>query len=317
MKEIWYASVLALFLLGLLLWGGLDFDAGAHALGGNPFLRGAVLPRALNIAHRGASSLAPENTLAAARKALELGADAWEIDVQLTKDGELILMHDETLERTTNAPQLFPNRHPWRVRDFTLEEIKRLDAGSWFIEQDPFGEIAAGHISREELESYRGEPVPTLREALEFTKEHDWLVNVELKLPKVEAAEARRLGEEMLGKALTLIRELGLEDRVLISSFDHSLIYKLKRRAPGIAGALLIATALRDPVGYMAQAGADVYSPGRLAFQAEAVRKLRDAGYGVIVWTINDPEEMGRMLEAGVTGIITDYPQRLRELLGR
>ncbi len=314
MRKLWHGSVLLLFGL-VFLWFWATGLGDGHA-SQNPFLRGASPPRALNIAHRGASSLAPENTLAAASKAWELGADAWELDVQLTKDGELIVMHDDTLERTTNAPQLFPDRRPWRVLDFTLAEIRQLDAGSWFVERDPFGEIAAGHVTAEELEGYRGEPVPTLREALQFTKEHDWLAVVELKVPKAEAAEARRLGEELLAKTIALVRELGMEAKVLISSFDHSLIYRLKRRAPEIAGALLIATAVRDPVRYMAQAGADVYSPGMLAFQAEAVHELREAGYGVIVWTVDDPAEMARVLEAGVTGIITDYPQRLRPLLG-
>ena len=98
----------------------------------------------LNIAHAGARSLAPENTLAAARKALEVGADLWETDVAVTSDGELILFHDDSLARTTNAPVRFPDRSPWTFTTFTLAEIRSLDAGSWFVETDPFGQIAAG-----------------------------------------------------------------------------------------------------------------------------------------------------------------------------
>jgi glycerophosphoryl diester phosphodiesterase len=135
----------------------------------------------LVIAHRGARSLAPENTLAAAMAAWRLGADGWELDVRMTKDGELILMHDETLSRTTNAPSLFPNRSPWLVSDFTLEEIKMLDAGSWFVDQDPYGTIAAGEVSPEEAAKFRGEKVPTLKEALALTKELGFWVNIELK----------------------------------------------------------------------------------------------------------------------------------------
>jgi glycerophosphoryl diester phosphodiesterase len=129
------------------------------------------ISRPLVIAHRGARSLAPENTLAAAIAAWRLGADGWELDVRMTKDGELILMHDETLSRTTNAPSLFPNRSPWLVSDFTLEEIKMLDAGSWFVDQDPYGTIAVGEVSPEEAAKFRGEKVPTLKEALALTKE--------------------------------------------------------------------------------------------------------------------------------------------------
>ena len=98
----------------------------------------------LNIAHRGARSLAPENTLAAAQKGLDTGADMWELDVGMTADGALFLIHDDTLERTSNAAQVFPQRAPWRVHEFTFDEIRQLDFGSWFVEQDPFGQIAAG-----------------------------------------------------------------------------------------------------------------------------------------------------------------------------
>src|SRR6056297_3325387 len=101
----------------------------------------------INIAHRGAGSIAPENTLIAARKAHALGADYWEFDVQLTGDHRLILMHDDTLERTTNVEEVFPNRTSYRVGNFTLEEIRTLDAGSWFVNDDPFGEVEKGNVS--------------------------------------------------------------------------------------------------------------------------------------------------------------------------
>ena len=100
----------------------------------------------LNIAHRGASSLAPENTLAAARKALDLGADMWELDVQMTADGELVILHDNTLKRTSNVETIFPVRRPWRVHQFNLNEIRQLDFGSWFEEQDPFGQVLFNDI---------------------------------------------------------------------------------------------------------------------------------------------------------------------------
>ena len=117
-----------------------------------------------------ARSLAPENTLAAARKALEIGADLWELDVAMTADGELFVVHDDTLERTSNVREVFPDRKPFSNYLFTLEEVKRLDFGSWFVSTDPFKQIAAGNVSAAEQESYRGEKAPTLREALAFTR---------------------------------------------------------------------------------------------------------------------------------------------------
>ncbi|MBW2561125.1 MAG: glycerophosphodiester phosphodiesterase, partial [Deltaproteobacteria bacterium] len=123
------------------------------------------------IAHRGARSLAPENTLAAARRAREAGADLWETDVTVTKGGELVLLHDESLTRTTDVRDRFPNREPWHCSAFILREIRLLDAASWFEKADPFGQIAAGVVGKEDLSAYRGERIPTLREALQFTRD--------------------------------------------------------------------------------------------------------------------------------------------------
>ena len=95
--------------------------------------------RTLNIAHRGARSIAPENTLAAALKALQSGADLWELDVVMTADGEPVVIHDKDLSRTSNVESVFPSRRPWLVHEFSLEEIRRLDFGSWFKAMDPFG----------------------------------------------------------------------------------------------------------------------------------------------------------------------------------
>jgi glycerophosphoryl diester phosphodiesterase len=133
------------------------------------------------IAHRGASSIAPENTIAAARKAWEIGADLWETDVAVTKDEHLILHHDDSLERTTNVKQVFPDKSSFIFTRYTLEQIKKLDTGFQYIETDPFGEIKKGSLSQEYLTSLRGEKVPTLEEALLFTKGKNWKINIELK----------------------------------------------------------------------------------------------------------------------------------------
>ncbi len=97
--------------------------------------------RVINIAHRGARSLAPENTLAAARKALDAGADMWELDVCLSRDGELVVIHDSTLKRTSNVQEVFPLRRPYHVHDFTLEELHRLDFGSWYVRKTHSGRL--------------------------------------------------------------------------------------------------------------------------------------------------------------------------------
>jgi glycerophosphoryl diester phosphodiesterase len=156
--------------------------------------------------------LAPENTLASARKALELGADMWELDVAVTSDNDLVVLHDDTLDRTCNVKDLFPGKVPWRVWEFTLAEIKTLDCGSWFNKTDPFGQIKAGAVSQDEQESYVGEPMPTLREALQFTLDNNWRVNVELKDQPIE-----KLGKPLVEKTVNLISELHKGDK----SFPH------------------------------------------------------------------------------------------------
>ena len=172
------------------------------------------MTRVLNIAHRGARSLAPENTLAAARMARHAGADMWELDVAVSADGALFVMHDDSLQRTTNAALRFPDRAPWTFSGFTLAELEQLDYGSWFSESDPFGEAAAGNITPAAMAAFRGEPLLTLRAALHFTRRHAWQVNVEIKrlpapLENFPAAAA----------VVAMVDELGMAEQVVVSSF--------------------------------------------------------------------------------------------------
>ena len=109
--------------------------------------------KTLNIAHRGARSLVPENTLAAARKGLAIGADLWELDVAMSADGVPFVVHDDTLARTSNVKAVYPDRSPWTNHLFTWAEIQQLDFGSWFVTTDPFKQIAAGNVSQAEQAS--------------------------------------------------------------------------------------------------------------------------------------------------------------------
>ncbi len=286
---------------------------GASALAANPFLRGADRPVPIfDIAHAGASSLAPQNTLAAGRVALELGADVWGVDVHSTEDGIFILMHDETLDRTTDVEEVFPTRAPWRVEDFTLDEIRRLDAGSWFLREDPFGQIEAGRLSAADLESYVGEPVPTLREALEFVVEHRWLIDIEVK-PTADSDP-----EGLVRRLLDLIEETGAAGSAMISSFDHEILRAVKRLDPTVPiGALSIFPPF-DPVAYLNDLQADVYLPSLVGFTDTLLRDLSEAGIGVHVWTYNAEDQLERLADTpGITGIYTDFPQRLEPILER
>lgn len=268
------------------------------------------MPDILNIAHRGARSLAPENTLAAARKALEAGADMWELDVRMTADGELILMHGPSLERACDARERFPARRPWLVSEFALAEIQTLDYGSWFNERDPFGQIRAGAVSEEDQRSYVGERAPTLREALEFTRDHNWQVSVEIKDISHQPGD-----KVIVEKVVALIEELDMVDRVLIFSFNPDYLRRVRAANPQLPTAFLTSSGVQDPPAYLRELGVQAYNPEVTVVREKEVHALRAAGFSVCVWTVNDEQAMRELIAMGVSGIITDFPQTLTRIL--
>lgn len=271
-----------------------------------------TLERTLVIAHRGARSLAPENTIAAAKQAIRAGADMWELDVQLSADGRPVVVHDRTLERTSNVGRVpeFADRAPWPVEAFTLEELRRLDFGSWFVETDPFGRIAAGRVDPRDIEKYRGQTVPTLEEALAFSRDNDIGVNVEIKdLSHLQG------GEEVVEKTVRMVEELGLQERVLLSSFNLDYLRRVRELNPGLAAGLIVEKQLTAPLSILRDLGLRAYHPSlRIADPIETAA-LKDEGFMVNVWTINETRDMVRYIAAGATGIITDFPQRLAKIV--
>jgi len=268
--------------------------------------------RPLIIAHRGARSLAPENTLVAARKALELGADMWELDVAVTSDNELVVIHDDTLDRTCNVKNLFPGRAPWRVWEFALAEIRTLDCGSWFNVTDPFGQIKAGAVSQDDMELYVGEPAPALREALEFTLDNNWRVNVELKDQPNE-----KLGQILVEKTVNLIVEFGMDERgqVVVSSFNHAYLKTVRSLNPNIPIQALTDKKINSLSEYLAEFGTDTCNPKVNVWSPEELGDLGRSGIQFNVWTVNEEAVMRQLIEANVHGIFTDFPQRLERVL--
>lgn len=236
----------------------------------------------INFAHRGSSKICPENTMAAFKKALEQGATGIETDVQLTKDGQMVLIHDETLDRTTSGTG-------W-VKDYSLQELQELDAGSKF---DP---------------AFQGERIPTLDELLELVKDSGTIVNIELKNGTI-------LYEGLEQKVIERVRAFQMADRVVISSFNHYSLYLCKQIAPEIRTGILYMEGLYEPWEYAATLQADALHAYHFAVLPEFVQGAKALGKAYHPFTVNDIKEMQRLLEAGVDGIITDYPDRLAELL--
>ena len=271
-----------------------------------------ISTRPLVIAHRGARSLAPENTISAARKAVELGADMWELDVAVTADQELVLLHDDTLDRTCNARDLYPGKVPWRVWDFRLEELQTLECGSWFVRTDPFAQIKAGEVTQEELDTYLQEPLPTLRQALEFTRDNHFRVNVELKdQPNPD------LGKIIVEKTVALVQDLGMDDgqQVVISSFNHEYLKAILILDPKIPVQILTSQKIKNLPEYLDTIGTMSCNPKLDVWNEKDLVSLGSEGIHFNVWTVNDEASMKLLIAAKVAGIITDYPQKLIPLM--
>jgi len=260
----------------------------------------------LNIAHRGARSLAPENTLAAARKAHALGADLWETDTAVAADGGLFLMHDDSMMRTTNVAEKFPDRVPAPFSTYTLAEIRTLDAGSSFERDDPFGQVAAGAVSREELDAFVGEKVPTLREAFELTVELDWRMNLELKAqPKPNDTF------DVVTAVLALADEIGIGPaHLLFSSAQHDWLRTVKARRPEFEVQALIGLFPEDPIDF-SDGFFDTFNPRITRCTVEELAAALARGLKLNPYTINEPDEIAQLRAIGITGLITDFPQRV------
>ena len=268
--------------------------------------------KVINIAHRGARSLAPENTMAAVRRAFDEKADLWETDVRPTADGRLVLFHDEDLKRTTNVAEVFPERIEDYAGSFTFDELMQLDAGSWYGEQDPFGQIEAGFIGRDEVAAYRGEKIPTLAAGLAFTRERRWPVNLELKEQFGPLKDF-----PMVDRVLAGIDKSGIDTELIrISSFFHPWLDELKEKRPKIGLQALIGDDDEDVLEWRELAFDTVNAYYKLISESE-IREMTGKGLTVNLFTVNKLTDMKRFIRAGATGIITDFPQVLGEYLGK
>jgi glycerophosphoryl diester phosphodiesterase len=288
------------------------------------------------VAHRGGSFHAPENTLEAARRGWESGAEAWELDVQLTRDGVPVVLHDESLLRTTDVAKQYAGdprgRDGFMIADFDLDEVQALDAGSWFT-ADPGGPRSArdfgafDQLGPAQVENYRSGPVviPTLEEALVLTRERNWLVNVEVKsFPEQPPGLVERV--------LDVIAATGTDEHVLISSFDHNDIVVAHRDGRRYALGILLATPMHRLADYAVDmvgadtvhlstealgAGAVSYRrrPSAEALRHDDVAALKQAGVPVLAYTVNHQAGgrlAGHLAEIGVDGLFTDDPGGLK-----
>lgn len=238
----------------------------------------------LIFAHRGYSALYPENTMKAFREAEKAGADGIELDVQLTKDGEVVVIHDEKVDRTTNGKGY--------VKNFTFNELRKLDAS----------------IQKKKLFS-QPEPIPSLVEVLEWMSTNQIICNIELKNGVFPY-------DGMEEKVIGLIRSYDLANRVILSSFNHYSIVYCFRLAPEIETAPLFSEGLYMPWIYAESIGAKSIHPKYTIAKTDLIKASQEYGIAVRPYTVNKEKEMHRLISADCSAFITDDPVLAKKIRG-
>ncbi|MFP3990560.1 glycerophosphodiester phosphodiesterase family protein [Streptomyces sp. E11-3] len=253
----------------------------------------------LVVAHRGASAYAPENTIESLDKAANMGFRWAETDVQRTKDGKLVMMHDATLARTTNVEEVFPDRAPWRVAEFTSAEIAKLDAGSWFDAK------------------YAGARVPTLEQYMNRVRHNHQKLVLEIKQPALYPGIER--------DTLAVLRKTGWLDqhhvrsKLVVQSFSADSVKKVHAQRPDVKTGFLGTPAVADLPEYAKFA--DQINSRHTTISADyvdAIQSLkgpRGKPLEIFTWTVDDAANARRAAGFGVDGIITNKPDVVRDAL--
>lgn len=229
-------------------------------------------------AHRGNSSVYPENTMSAFRSAIALGVHGIETDVHLTKDGELVITHDEEISRVSDGNGM--------VKDLTYKELLAYDFGSW------------------KGEEFKGEKIVALTQLLDLLEDHEIILNIEIKMgfllyPGIEE------------KLLDVLTKRGFLHRILFSSFNHYSLAKLKSLNQQAQVAPLYQSGLYEPYNYAMTFGASFIHPYYLAMDRSIVEESHKKNIKVNLWTVNDADKVSYYKDLGIDGLITDYPEEL------
>ncbi len=235
-------------------------------------------------AHRGASGYAPENTLEAFEKAVEMGADGIELDVHMTKDGKVVVIHDEKVDRTSNGTGF--------VKDFTCQELKTLD-------------FSCG------MEGFKNVRIPTLKEVLGLLRGTNLKLNIEIKCDRV-------IYPTICEELHKIVGQMGMEDRVIYSSFNHYMLAKMREINPEAKIGLLYDCAIINPWEYATRIKAEAIHPHYLIplYVRDTVEMCHENGVAVNVWTPNDADTIQMLADIGVDAVITNYPDVARSVIG-
>lgn len=238
--------------------------------------------KSLNIAHRGFSGKYPENTMRAFIEAVEVGCDGIETDLHITKDGEIVICHDETIDRTTNGTGY--------IAEYNYKDLRKFDAGIKYSED------------------FAEEKIPTLNEFFEYIKDKNLYINLELKNNIIQY-------EKMEEKVIEKIYEYKIQNNVILSSFNHYSMIKVKEIDNRIKTGLLYVSNLYNVHEYVENLKADALHPFYPAvFDENIVKEIHDKGILVNAYTVDEESHMKILMELGIDGIITNFPDKLKEI---
>ncbi|MBN2908927.1 glycerophosphodiester phosphodiesterase [Polycladomyces sp. WAk] len=261
------------------LFVGLFISQATAALAASGGMPDENADKVITVAHRGASGYAPENTMAAFEKAVEMKADYIELDVQLSKDGHLVVIHDTTVDRTTDGTG--------KVGNLTLEELRKLDAGSYFGPE------------------FAGERIPTLEEVLDAFRGKTGIL-IEMKAPHLYPGIEQKVADALAERNLDKPKN----GKIIVQSFDFHSLKKFHNILPDVPIGVLTSGAshLTDHMLQEFKAYADYVNPHLSYVNKDLVNRIHALDMGIMAWTVRDQSQVAPLLEAGVDGIITDYP---------
>ncbi|MFX0062170.1 MAG: glycerophosphodiester phosphodiesterase family protein [Candidatus Hermodarchaeota archaeon] len=292
----------ALILVGCVVMYSVVFSLPYVLLPAN-IISGDLPAKPQIVAHRGGSHLAPENTLAAGEFANDLGVLGWEVDVQISYDGVPFLLHDETLKRTTNVETIFPNRVNGPGSSFNISDLRQLDAGSWFVDTDPYGTIGTGIVTSERAENYRNLKIPTLEEVLNLTRDTGLILDVDFKKP----SDNHPYYAQYYNICLELILEANINSQIWIVSGPRSLLDTISELYPDMRTGLPVGANNAPSVEELQVIGYDFINTHH-GLTNDQFRAYTSAGIAVEAWTVNTIIRFSQLWCLGVKYIKTDAP---------
>lgn len=272
-------------------------------------IRAELPPKPLLIAHRGGARYAPENTIAAAMYVNQIDVDGWEIDVQISNDGIPFLMHDGTLQRTTNVSETFPLRAEDSSSSFNISDLKKLNAGEWFLEVDPYGLISKDKVPTNLFTIYQDALIPTLEEALIYSKSANLLVDVDFKPPP----DTHPFYDQYFNINLAVLIAADYDSHIWVTSYEREWLDLVETLAPDMITALSLDFSDNINAEEFQTTGYDMINsahekPNRV------FRDYNDNNVSINVWTVNMASRFQQLWALGVTSVTTDEPIVYQEI---